>query len=416
MRNLLIVCCIMAQVAGLGYMVFGREHVIRNGRSISIKTAPIDPRDPFRGDFVRLRYAMNSFGNAPIQWQPVDYEPKKGDKIYAVLNQRSGGLHEILYFTNKLPDLDATPENIAIRGRVTYISNQNWPNVRNAKFGVEQFFVEQGRGIDIENRRGTRGEIQNAMHIAMSVSDDGTAVVTGHSWSALAIGLEITNTFDLNTNRDTGSETNATITTNTTNNITTNTNSDSNADSNTDPEPNNSDKPEAPIKIQVENVSDHPVTLNNPGDNCGFSIEPATPFTSYFASATNACTSNTDIKLVTLAPQETLVVNVELSNPRWYVTLNVNTQNERISGSNESTPNEQASDSNENNNRVQNPESDNTNQNRPRSGDLRTFTAHPERFRIVYRSAKSDNPDNQSPELWQGDLLSQAFNSQGRID
>ena len=41
-------------------MVFGREMVVQRGTKIGFATAPLDPRDPFRGDYVRLRYPLNA--------------------------------------------------------------------------------------------------------------------------------------------------------------------------------------------------------------------------------------------------------------------------------------------------------------------------------------------------------------------
>ncbi len=100
MRSWIIAACIAGQLAVLAYMVFGREMVIQRGTKISIATAPIDPRDPFRGDFVRLRYPLNALSHAPVRWQPADYQPRKGDKMYAVLEQRPGGLYDVAYFSN----------------------------------------------------------------------------------------------------------------------------------------------------------------------------------------------------------------------------------------------------------------------------------------------------------------------------
>ena len=152
MRSLFIVFCIAAQVSVLAYMVFGREHIIATGQKVAIATAPIDPRDPFRGDYVRLRYPMNSFSSAPTHWTPEDYEPRRGDQIYAVLKARSSGLHEVSYFTNLQPDNNTSDKAPYIRGRVQSNTQFVGRNAINIKFEIEQLYVQQGSGTDIEDR------------------------------------------------------------------------------------------------------------------------------------------------------------------------------------------------------------------------------------------------------------------------
>lgn len=369
MRKILIAACIFAQLTVLGYMVFARENIISNGTKISLSTAPIDPRDPFRGDFVRLRYALNNLQNAPARWQPENYIAEKGDKVYAILALQPSGLHELEYFTNKKPENLSSPEKIALRGRFTQ-HNGNFNNRRHGmKFGIEQLYVEQDSGIDIEQRQGVRGGMQNAMHVALSVSNTGTTVLTDYSWSELAIELEMTDQFAL---------------------------ADNEAISNTEEpasseEPAPSGEPPTSIRVHIQNVSDAPVTLNNPGNNCGFTIEPAMRFNSAFVAVNTGCENSTVVAPMTLQPQQLTTLEIDLSEPRWHVQFNDN-----------STTNAEA------------PTNPNT------AGDLRSFTSSTERFRIVYRSsAQSASVSSQAGNtngFWSGDLLSQAFNPRGVVD
>ena len=172
MRSWIIAVCIAAQIAVLAYMVFGREMVIQRGVKISIATAPIDPRDPFRGDFVRLRYPLNALSHAPVRWQPADYQPRKGDKMYAVLEKRPGGLYDVAYFSNLPPA--AETKSLYLRGRIQRPVSRNGRNQVDVNYGIEQLFVEQGSGLDIEERRGIRGGMQNAMHARIAIGPWGS--------------------------------------------------------------------------------------------------------------------------------------------------------------------------------------------------------------------------------------------------
>ena len=370
MRSAVIAVCVFAQALILAYMVFGREAVISNGTSISIATAPLDPRDPFRGDFVRLRYGLNSLAHAPTRWTPADAELRKGDKVYAVLQERPGGLHDVAYFTNVEPD--SATGTLFLRGRLRTDNPGIGLNRVDVGYGIEQLFVEQGRGIDIEERQGVRGGLQTAMHARVSVSSDGTAVLTGYDWNALAIGIEIADDFALNRQSADDNEMDQVEAdspmTDTSDSIT-ETMAETSA-----PSP----KPSAPpLTLTISNVADQSVTLDNPGDDCGFHLEPVNRTTSRYMEPEGICADMGNVP-VTLMPGESLTIAVDLASPRWHMSLNVE---ESI-----------------------------------RTGDVRSFLDNGEWFRLVYRSAEPSDSADKDTSFWQGELISQAFNALGQID
>lgn len=57
-------------------------------------------------------------------------------------------------------------------------------------YGIEKYFVEQGQGRVIERRRRDgRQAVRVPMEVQVAVSGAGTAVITGHRWGPLGIGL-----------------------------------------------------------------------------------------------------------------------------------------------------------------------------------------------------------------------------------
>ena len=384
MRSWIIAACIAGQLAVLGYMVYGREMIIHRGTKVSIATAPIDPRDPFRGDFVRLRFPLNTLSYAPVRWQPADYQPRKGDKMYAVLEPRPGGLHDVAYFSNLPPA--AETESLYLRGRIQSAVHWNDRNLVDVRYGIEQLFVEQGSGVDIEERRGIRGGMQNAMHARIAIGTDGSAVLTGYTWSDIAIGLEVTEAFQLTE-------------------ATTSDDAES-ADNNGNVRPGEelqSSAPDAepatptvpPLRVTITNVSRYDLTLNNPGDNCGFTLEPVKRSNSAFFKPKGVCT-DLSIAPVTLAAGESMILDIDLADPRWHMSRKLNDL-------------------------IQ-------------TADIRTFPDSREWFRVVYRSEQQvnavlvNNVDNNKAEettlddnasavrFWQGDLVSQSFSQWGQLD
>lgn len=351
MRSALILLCVALQLGVLGHMVYGRESVVADGQRIYMATAPIDPRDPFRGDFVRLRYPANNINSAPGQWSSSDKALEKGDVVYALLEQKPSGLYEAVLFTDTPPE-----SGLYIRGRSTSvgsaITGRSQPRIR---FGIEQLFVQQGGGIAIEKKRGIRGGLQTAIEVEIAVGKNGTAILTDYRWSDLGIQIELTDNFRL---RAADAEQRV--------------QSASGDDLRTD---NNQ------LILSIQNVSENPITLNNPGDNCGFRLEPANRNSSY-SEAANSCTDLNLLAPLTLAPEQKHLVEIDLANPRWFVEFN---DNDSVT-----------------------------------TGDLRTFNST-QMVRIVYRGAQAILPLNSSAdsahhEFWRGDLLSQGFNARGRID
>ena len=59
MRAKLTIAIAALQLVVLAYMAGEREWVVRTGRTIYLRTAPLDPRDAMRGDYVSLSYDIS---------------------------------------------------------------------------------------------------------------------------------------------------------------------------------------------------------------------------------------------------------------------------------------------------------------------------------------------------------------------
>ncbi len=286
MRRLLILVCIAAQVLVLGVMAGEREYILSTGERIRLRTAPIDPRDPFRGDFVRLDYEISAAASGQIRASVRDHAKDKGYTGYAVLEKGEGDLYNLDYLTDEKPG-----DGIFLRGRVS----NDWRIARGGsavavKYGIEQLFVEQGRGKDIERRRGTRDGLQIAMEVEVAVSPGGTAVIRDFRWSRLGMSLKMLRFHrrDRNTNLDEVTE------------------------------------PLSPkLEISLQNVSEAPLTVADPGNHCGFQMQATARVARQYRAAYEGCR---DIPvyaddLIELAPGEAYTVALDLSEPRWHVSV-----------------------------------------------------------------------------------------------
>ena len=96
MKKTFIVLAIILQLMVLAYMAGEREFILRKGTVIHLRTAPIDPRDMFRGDYVRLNYGISRLPVNMIKNADGVDEIKKGAKIYTSLKEGPNGLYELV--------------------------------------------------------------------------------------------------------------------------------------------------------------------------------------------------------------------------------------------------------------------------------------------------------------------------------
>ena len=283
MRRSLTLLLVFVQFLVLAYMAGHREYIVRTGESIYLRTAPIDPRDIFRGDFVRLHYEISTFQASQLELD--ESSRRKGQRVYARLSP----ITESLYGLNSLTDVEPK-EGLFIRGRIV----SNYPLSRvDVRYGIEQLFVEQGKGLEIEERMGRRGTHQIPMEVSVALSGSGIGIIKGYRWSKLAVKLQVTPA----RRRGIASAIRGEI-----------------------------ERPLSPkLKLTLKNVSEKTVALFNPGDSCGFDIIAVGSIANEdLRSAYQGCDDlfPDDSDVVELAPEQEYTAELDLSEPRWHVLHN----------------------------------------------------------------------------------------------
>ena len=159
------VVIVLQSVALLG-MIGMKQYTLSTGVPVVLKTQPIDPRSLFRGDYVRLNYAISRLVLDQIGG---DKEFQRGDAVYVVLKP-GDEYWEPVSAHRGYPV--AAAGQVVIKGKVQYSSHQRWqdpgpaptpppPSARsiNVKYGVENYFVPEGEGRELE--RPKPGEIMS---------------------------------------------------------------------------------------------------------------------------------------------------------------------------------------------------------------------------------------------------------------
>lgn len=280
MRKAFILAAVILQVGVLAYMAGEREHILTNGKVIHLRTAPIDPRDAFRGDYVHLNYEISRIGVDKLKGAETGKEIKKSDKIFVGLQEGPNGLYE---FANA--QLQEPKEGLYLTGRALYPHQGLQPGSPiGISYGIEAYFVEQGTGVAIEEHRGNRTGVQVPLEMEIAVSRTGQAVIKGYRWSPLGIGLQVLRS----------------------------------------PTRNPQDQqtpPSATVRLTLANTSDQPLAIVDLPNHCSFSLEPVPWAKQQWTLAHNPCGPGppTDTDIIILAPGQEKSVDIDFSSDRWLV-------------------------------------------------------------------------------------------------
>ena len=157
-------------LAVLGGMIVGHAWPLWTGRSVTMKVTPVDPRDPFRGEYVRLRTAANSLhvgtaglpGDPPnrVTVQPLSDgldNPGRGTVVYVQLEPSGTGDYVPVSISTT-----RAPNKLNLRGRVTYATAGSSIDV---DYGLDAFYVQEGTGPIVESalREGRNVQIEVAI-------------------------------------------------------------------------------------------------------------------------------------------------------------------------------------------------------------------------------------------------------------
>ena len=149
-----IAVVIVLQTVALLGMVGMKQYTLSTGVPVVLKTQPIDPRSLFRGDYVRLNYAISQLA---LDRLGGDREFRRGDSVYVVLQPGDEYWQPVAVYHDR-PAVAAG--QVVMKGRVEFLNDFRWlgPNQPpeavksiNVKYGIESYFVPEGEGRTLEH-------------------------------------------------------------------------------------------------------------------------------------------------------------------------------------------------------------------------------------------------------------------------
>jgi uncharacterized membrane-anchored protein len=135
------------QTAALVYMIGERQAMLNASRVVTLKTMPVDPSDPFRGEYVVLTYTITQLDLAKLDGEN---DLNQGDTVYVTVRKHNGEWGATAIGKTRTP---STPDAVVIKGTVHSAyrpkPSEPPPQVR-VDYGIESYWVPQGTGREIE--------------------------------------------------------------------------------------------------------------------------------------------------------------------------------------------------------------------------------------------------------------------------
>lgn len=155
-KRLALALVIMLQFAVAGYQVWSSEAILAKGTLVKLELRPFDPRSLLQGDYVRLSYSFSRLSN----------ELPSNEKIRVVLRKTEddvydfSGYYELGGTWNRTYQAEAG--DVIINGRVYGYGN--------VEYGIENYFIPEGTGREVEEK---------AKYALVRVAANGDAIVEG---------------------------------------------------------------------------------------------------------------------------------------------------------------------------------------------------------------------------------------------
>ena len=145
-KKLLIVVAVQFLV--LLSVIGFKQYTVWTGETVLLKTAPVDPQDLLRGDYVALRYEISTIERSKF----VDGEPYPDEEVFVELQKGSDGYwNAVAVHQAQKSSYDGT---VLIKGRVETAYPYSSSTPVTLHYGIEQVFVPDGSGGNLPSGSG----------------------------------------------------------------------------------------------------------------------------------------------------------------------------------------------------------------------------------------------------------------------
>jgi uncharacterized membrane-anchored protein len=117
-----------------------KQYTIWTGETVRLDVGPVDPRDPFRGDYVTFRYEISRIDTDDVAGDDYPY-----GTVYVELREGDDGTWDaVAIHDDRERDFDDT---VLLKGEAESFGGPG--NLLNIDYGIEELFIPEGSGRDI---------------------------------------------------------------------------------------------------------------------------------------------------------------------------------------------------------------------------------------------------------------------------
>ncbi len=148
------------EIAVLAAMIADKQWTLHSGTPVLLQTVPVDPRSLFMGDYARLSYPISQLRLDGEEALGGDKAFKRHDPVWVALKPEADGAKAVSLHHRRN---DIPPGLLALKGEVESYSDFAWDPVNrtsnrqrtlHVRYGIEQYFVPEGSGRQIERPQG----------------------------------------------------------------------------------------------------------------------------------------------------------------------------------------------------------------------------------------------------------------------
>lgn len=167
MMNRRLLLIIVLQIALLLTIVGKYQYILLTGQVIALKTAPVDPVDPFYGDYVVLNYEIARIDGTRVSHDVTGADDQK--EVYVVLEKKANPWFEAVGVYRQKPAVQ--PNQVVLKGTLRNYDESGSKEMR-LDYGIGRYYVTENTGREIEARRNQLSMVE------ARVSGSGDAVIS----------------------------------------------------------------------------------------------------------------------------------------------------------------------------------------------------------------------------------------------
>nr|WP_200960741.1 GDYXXLXY domain-containing protein [Rhizobium sp. Root708] len=149
------------QTVIVGYIIESRAAILRHGSDVMLRTAPVDPRDFLRGDYVVLNYDISL---VPVHSIVGAIPTDAGERtLWVRVKRQDDGFWGIA--ESSFEGLPEQADTVVLRSQPFYSYGAQTTDNIHVDYGIERYYVPEGAGMALEQAR-QDGDVSIAVRVA----------------------------------------------------------------------------------------------------------------------------------------------------------------------------------------------------------------------------------------------------------